>query len=58
MSDLQHCQHEGEFSWWEYDGYGIPLCEVCDKCHDVKMSKYRVDIHEHYATHEQIEPDY
>ena len=55
MSDLRYCQHEGEDTWFEYDGYGIPLCQVCDRCRDVKMSQYRPDIHEYYDTYEPID---
>jgi hypothetical protein len=44
MNDLQYCQHEGEYSWWEYDARGIPLCMVCDRCEDAKLSKYRDDV--------------
>ena len=44
MSNLQYCQHEGEYSWWEYDARGIPLCKVCDRCEDAKLSKYRDDV--------------
>ena len=55
MSDLLYCQHEGEDTWFEYDGYGIPLCKVCDRCHDAKMAQYRSDIHEHYDTDESID---
>ena len=42
--DLQHCTHEGQYSWWEYDARGIPLCRVCDKCEEVKLAQYRSDV--------------
>jgi len=47
----------GDGSWWEHDGYGIPLCRVCDKCFDQKMSRYRRDIKERYQCDEPIEDD-
>ena len=34
--------------YWLYDGRGIPLCKACDKCRDIKLSKYRVEILTHY----------
>lgn len=37
-----HTKHDG--SWWTYDGQGIPLARVCDKCIDAKLSKYRPEI--------------
>lgn len=30
---MHNCSHEGNFSWWEYDQKGIPLCRVCDNCY-------------------------
>ena len=48
--DLRYCQHEGEYSWWLKDGYGIELCKVCDKCEKAKLATYRSDIMERYDT--------
>ena len=31
-----------------HDGRGIPLCKACDKCRDIKLWKYRVEILTHY----------
>ena len=45
----------GKCRTWQYDGYGIPLCATCDKCHDRKMRKYRKDIHTRYQTEEPID---
>jgi len=42
--ELRHCRHEGQYSWWEYDGYGIELCRVCDKCVKVKLAQYRPEV--------------
>lgn len=49
-----------EPSWWEHDAQGIPLCRVCDKCIDKKLSKYRPEILTGYTqadVDEPIEPD-
>jgi hypothetical protein len=52
--------HEGEDSWWEYDARGIPLCKVCDKCEEVKLSEYRRDVltNPSYVADEPIEQEY
>jgi hypothetical protein len=51
--------HEGEDSWWEHDARGIPLCKVCDKCEEVKLSEYRRDvlINPSYLADEPIEQE-
>jgi hypothetical protein len=41
-----------------FDGHGIFLCFVCDKCRKEKISEYRKDIFDFYETDEQIEEDY
>jgi hypothetical protein len=49
-----------EDGWWEYDAQGIPLCKVCDKCRDQKLSRYRPEILEGYTqadVDEPIEPE-
>ena len=38
---LKRCTHKGEHSWIEHDARGIPLCKVCDKCKEAKLSIYR-----------------
>jgi len=48
---------KGDGSWWEHDGYNIPLCRVCEKCMDEKMAQYRSDIKERYEADEPIEED-
>lgn len=48
----------GQPAWAEYDGYGIFLTYVCEKCERKKMAEFRSDIHERYETDEQIEPEY
>ena len=49
------CNHTREESWWEYDGYGIPLCRVCDRCEEQQMKRYRRDIKSRYECDEPIE---
>lgn len=61
MKELDYCQHEGQYSWWEHDAQGIPLCRVCDLCAEHKLSKYRPEILSGYTqadVDEQIEADY
>jgi hypothetical protein len=36
--------HVGEYTWWESDARGIPLCKVCDECVDDRLSQYRPDV--------------
>ena len=50
-----------EPSWWEHDAQGIPLCRVCHRCRDQKLSRYRPEILSGYDqsdVDEPIEPDY
>ena len=53
--------HEHEaYTWWEYDGQGIPLAKVCDKCVTEVLSRYNPVILGHYTqadVDEQIEED-
>jgi len=53
----QYCMHENQESWWEKDARGIPLCRVCDKCYEIKLSAYRGDVKTdpRYWTDEPIE---
>jgi hypothetical protein len=46
----------GEFSWWENDAQGIPLCRVCDKCRSRKLAKYRPEILSGYTQQDVDEP--
>jgi hypothetical protein len=51
----------GLLAEWEHDGRGIPLCRVCDKCRDEKLSHYRKEILDYYTEEdvdEPIEDDY
>jgi hypothetical protein len=43
-------------SWWEYDGQGIPLCRVCEKCQREKLSHYRPAILRPYTQEDVDEP--
>ena len=54
--DLKHCKHEGQYSWWEYDARGIPLCKVCDLCAQAKLSQYRPEILTGYTQADVDEP--
>lgn len=45
-----------EPSWWAHDAQGIPLCRVCDRCRDEKMSRYRPEIIAGYDQHDLDEP--
>lgn len=40
-----------------YDGYGIFLRRVCDKCEEDALSGFRKDIFERYECDEAIEPE-
>ena len=47
----------GKDSWWEKDGYGIPLCRICEDCREATLKKrYRPDIKTQYDCDEPIEP--
>ena len=52
-----HYHTKGDGSWWEYDGYGIPLTRVCDGCIKHKMRGFRFDIRERYEADEPIDED-
>jgi hypothetical protein len=54
------CDHTRDESWPEYDGQGIYLCRVCDKCRRARLSQFRPEILTHYTqadVDEPIEPD-
>lgn len=51
---------KGDGSWWEHDGRNIPLCRVCEKCKEAKLSEYRPEILRPYTqadVDETIEPE-
>lgn len=50
-SDLQ--------SYWERDARGIPLCKVCLKCRDDKLSKFRAEVltDSNYECSEDVDAD-
>jgi len=60
MTDCKrHNSEDG--SWWAHDAQGIPLCRVCDKCEDEKLSKYAPHVLDGYTQadiDERIEEDY
>ncbi len=47
----------GRQRYAKYDGHGIFLTYVCEKCADSKMQQYRSDIEEHYDADEPIDID-
>ena len=47
----------GEYREAIYDGYGIFLAYVCDKCRKEKLKGFRKDIFENYDCDEPIEPE-
>jgi len=56
MDDCKHTKGDG--SWWEYDGRGIPLTRVCNRCREARLSRYRPEILAWYSqadVDEQIE---
>ena len=46
----------GEYPQWEYDAQGIPLCLVCPKCRQKKLSRYRPCILTGYNQNDVAEP--
>lgn len=46
----------GDGSWWAHDAQGIPLCRVCDKCEQYRLSKYRPEILTGYTQADVDEP--
>ena len=52
-------EHTGDYTWWESDARGIPLCKVCDDCVDERLEGYRPDVLEDpsYWADEPIEPE-
>lgn len=61
IHDVRPCPcGSGEISWWEFDGRGIPLTRVCNKCYEKTMSKFNPVILNYYTqadVDEQIEED-
>lgn len=56
---MNYCDHQGQYSWWEYDARGIELCRVCDLCVKAKLSAYRPGVltDSNYEADEPIEPE-
>ena len=52
-------EHTGDYTWWESDARGIPLCKVCDDWRDERLEKYRPDVltDSNYWADEPIEPE-
>ena len=55
-TELEYHMCERNESWWEYDAQGIPLCRVCEKCVEVKLSRYRPEILSGYSQSDVDEP--
>ncbi len=59
--ELQHCQHEEQSTCWEYDGRGIPLCLVCQRCQSAKLAQFNpmiLDFYNQCDVDEPIEPEH
>ena len=54
--NLQNHQCNRNESWWEHDAQRIPLCRVCPKCRDAKLSAYRPEILTGYTQADVNEP--
>jgi len=50
-----HCG-SGQYSWWEFDAQGIPLCRVCENCRAERLSHYRPEILSGYDQSDVDEP--
>lgn len=64
MAEREHSclggQRSTAHSWWENDARGIPLCRVCDRCRQDKLSGYRSVIltgYDERDVDERIEPE-
>jgi len=58
MPKCEGGQHEDEYTYWEYDARGIPLCKVCYVCRSEKLSHFRPEVRSdpNYEADEDIEP--
>lgn len=56
MEDMRYHQCDREDSWPEYDGQGIYLCRVCDRCMAAKLRRYRPEILLGYSQADVDEP--
>jgi hypothetical protein len=56
MKDDPCIEGHEEYSWWEHDAQGIPLCRVCDRCVDQRLSRYRPEILSGYSQADVDEP--
>ena len=43
MADCNHTENPND-CWWENDIKGIPLCKVCPKCQQEKLSRYQASV--------------
>lgn len=56
MGTLNHCEHDGQESWWLYDAQHIPLGRVCERCVAAKIATYRPEILTGYGQDDVDEP--
>ena len=49
-------EHKSDYTWWEYDAQGIPLCKVCEHCRAQKLAGYRREILRGYTQADVDEP--
>ena len=54
--DLSQHECERSKSWPEYDGAGIYLCRVCEKCWKAKLARFRPEILRSYGQADVDEP--
>lgn len=57
MPDNRNCDHTKDERYAIYDGKGIFLAYVCDKCEADTLKRFRPDIMENYDCDEAIEPE-
>ena len=58
MTNFRTCScGSGREKYAKYDGHGIFLTYVCEKCEDKKMQQYRPDINTTYEADEPIDDE-
>lgn len=56
-TDCRNHRRDDAGVWEEYDGHGVYLCLVCNKCVATKLARYRPDIMEAYLCDEPIDEE-
>ncbi len=54
----EQCNHTPEECYSLYDGYGIYLARVCERCESDALLRFRPDIMTQYETDDQIDGDF